>query len=186
MGLRNTAERYGAVAQALHWLIALGFAVQFALAYYMTGLPLGPFKVEMYNLHKSIGVTLLVLAVLRLLWRWANPVPALPAGRPAWEHVASQASHAGLYGLILLQPLTGLAQVLYSQFPSVIWGMKLPRIAQDKAMADAFGTAHFYLQWIVIALVAIHAAAALRHHLVLRDDVLVRMLPGRGQRSQDS
>ena len=183
MGLRNTATRYGAVAQALHWVIAAGFAGQFALAYYMTGLANGPFKFEIYNLHKSIGLTLLALAGLRLLWRWANPVPALPEGRPRWEHVASRASHVGLYGLIFLQPLTGLAQVLYSPFPSVIWGVKLPRISQAEAVADAFGAAHGYLQWIVVALVAVHAGAALRHHVVLRDDVLVRMLPGRGRRS---
>jgi cytochrome b561 len=183
MGLRNTAERYGAVTQVLHWLIAAGFAGQFALAYYMTGLPNGPFKFEMYNLHKSIGVTLLALAVVRLLWRWANPVPALPPGRPRWEHAASRASHAGLYGLIFLQPLTGLAQVLFSQFPSVIWGVKLPRITRDETVADAFGAAHSYIQWIVVALVAVHAAAALRHHLILKDDVLVRMLPRRGRRS---
>ena len=179
MRLSNTAARYGAVAQLLHWLVVLGFVVQFALAYYMQSLPNAPFKIEMYNLHKSIGLTILAIAVVRLSWRWLNPVPTLPAGRPRWEHLASRASHIALYMLLFAQPVTGLIQVLYSRFPSVIWGWKLPRISQDAAMSDAFGAIHDYLQWAIIALVVIHAAAALRHHFVLRDDVLRRMLPGR-------
>jgi cytochrome b561 len=183
MPLRNTPRRYGALAQLFHWLIALGFIVNFALAYYMEDLPNTPFKIDMYNLHKSIGVTLLVLAVLRLAWRWANPVPPLPPGRPAWEELASRASHMGLYALIFLQPVTGLVQALYSQFPSFIWGVEMPKFAADKGVSETFGAAHFYLQWVVIGLVAVHVAAALRHHIVLKDDVLVRMLPGRDRTS---
>lgn len=177
MGLRNTTARYGALAQLFHWVIALGFVVQFGLAYYMEDLPNTPFKIDMYNLHKSIGLTLLALAVLRLLWRWANPVPPLPPGRPRWEALASRASHVGLYGLIFLQPVTGLVQALYARFPSLIWGIKLPKPEANEAISGAFGAAHFYLQWVVIGLVAIHIAAALRHHIVLKDDVLRRMLP---------
>jgi len=179
MRLRNTSGRYGAIAQLLHWLVVLGFVIQFALAYYMGWLPNGPFKIEMYNLHKSIGVTILAIAVVRLIWRWRNPVPELPAGRPRWEHVASRASHIGLYALLFAQPITGLLQVLYSRFPSLIWGWKLPRISRTPEVAETFGAVHYYLQWAIVAVVAIHVAAALRHHFVLRDDVLRRMLPGR-------
>ena len=178
MALRNTHDRYGAVAQALHWVVALGFVVQFALAWYMEDLPNTPFKIEMYNLHKSLGVTLLVLAALRLAWRRANPVPPLPPGRPRWEEWASQASHIGLYGLLFLQPLTGLAMALYSPYPSYIWGIKLPRPGAVEAVETAAHTAHFYLKWVILALVAVHVAAALRHHFILRDSVLRRMLPG--------
>lgn len=182
MPVKNTPARYGHVAQVFHWLIVLGFMVQFALAYYMEDLPNSPFKIEMYNLHKSIGVTLLVLALLRLGWRWINPVPPLPPGRPRWEEIASRASHIGLYGLILLQPLTGLGQALYSSFPSFIWGLKLPKPGANDVISDVFGATHFYLQWVIIAFVAIHAAAALRHHFILKDDVLTRMLPIRRAR----
>jgi cytochrome b561 len=181
MPLRNTTERYGWIAQLLHWVIAVGFIFQFALAYYMEPLPLGPYKAQVYNLHKSIGVTLLVLAVLRLGWRWMNPVPPLPSGRPRWEELASRASHVGLYGMILLHPLTGLGGALFSKFPSEIWGVTLPRIATDDAISSVFGAAHYWLHWVIMAVVAIHVAAALRHHFVLKDDVLVRMLPVRRQ-----
>ncbi|SDG38585.1 cytochrome b561 [Limimonas halophila] len=178
MQLRNTAHRYGAVAQALHWVIVVGFVAQFALAWYMEELPNTPFKIELYNLHKSIGVTILVLAVLRLGWRLANPVPGMPAGLPRWEHWAAHASHAGLYAVIFAQPITGLVFSLYSSFPSLIWGWRLPDPGTSKTIEDTFAAAHFYVSWLILALVALHVLAALRHHLVLGNDVLRRMLPG--------
>lgn len=178
MQIRNDLVRYGALAQIFHWLVVLGFLLQYGLGWYMEDLPNSPYKIEVYNLHKSIGLTILAVAVLRLLWRWANPVPPLPPGRPRWEERAARASHAALYTLIYAQPITGLVFVLYSQFPSFIWGVKLPKPAADKALEDAFGAAHYYIQWVTLAVVAVHVAAALRHHFVLKDDVLRRMLPG--------
>ena len=178
MQLRNTARRYGLVAQALHWVIALGFAVQFALAWYMEGLPASMFKAEMYNLHKSIGVTILGLAVIRLGWRLANPAPTLPNGLPAWERWAAAASHAGLYLVLFAQPLSGLVFSLYAQFPTIIWGVPLPDPGTMDRVAAGFQAVHGYLSWGILALLALHIGAALRHHLVLGTDVLRRMVPG--------
>lgn len=186
MQLRNTRQRYGTVAQALHWAVALGFVAQFALAWYMADLPNTPFKIELFNLHKSIGVTILALAVIRLAWRLTNPVPAVPPDLPRWEHWAAGASHAGLYAVIFAQPVTGLVFSLYTSFPSLIWGWKLPDPGAVKAVEDAFHAAHFYISWIILALVAVHVLAALRHHVVLGNDVLRRMVPGvplRGDRA---
>jgi len=177
MQLRNDTERYGLIAQVFHWIVVLGIVVQYGLGWYMEDLPNSLYKVEVYNLHKSIGLSVLAVAVLRLLWRWANPVPPLPPGRARWEALAAGASHATLYILIFAQPLTGLGMVLFAQFPSEIWGMPLPKAAPDKAVEDAFKAAHYYLQWIILAVVALHVAAALRHHFVLKDSVLRRMLP---------
>jgi cytochrome b561 len=177
MPLTNTSDRYGWIAQALHWLVALGFVVQFALAWYMDGLPNTPAKIELYNLHKSIGVTILAAAVLRLLWRLANPVPALPAGSPRWEVRAAAASHALLYLFLFAQPLTGLVFSLASSFPTVIWGYTLPDPGASSALEGAFKAVHAWLSWAILALVAVHVLAALRHHWVLGDDVLRRMLP---------
>jgi len=178
MQIRNTRQRYGALAQLFHWLVALGFVGQFALAWYMEGLPNGPFKIELYNLHKSIGVTILAVAVLRVLWRWANPVPPMPAGSAKWEVMASRASHVLLYGLLFAQPITGLLFSLYSSFPTIIWGRSLPDPGTSEAVQDLFMAAHGYLSWAILGLVAVHVAAALRHHLILKDDVLRRMWPG--------
>lgn len=186
MQWRNDLTRYGALAQLLHWVIAAGFVFQFALAWYMEDLPNTPGKIELYNLHKSVGVTLLVLAVVRLGWRLANPVPPLPEGRARWEEVAARASHFALYGLLFLQPLTGLVFSLYAEFPTIIWGWTLPDPGHVEGIKNAFFAAHFYLSWVVLALVAVHVLAALRHHVLLKDDVLIRMLPLRRRASRAS
>jgi cytochrome b561 len=181
MQIRNTMQRYGALAQLFHWLVALGFVGQFALAWYMEGLPNGPFKIELYNLHKSIGVTILALAVLRIAWRWANPVPPMPEGSARWEVLASRASHVLLYAFLFAQPLSGLIFSLYSSFPTLIYGVSLPSPGAVPWVESAFMAVHYWLSWAILALVGVHVAAALRHHFILRDSVLVRMLPGAGK-----
>lgn len=183
MQWRNDERRYGVLAQVFHWVVAAGFAVQFALAWYMDDLPNTPRKIELYNLHKSIGLTLLVIAVLRLGWRLANPVPPLPPERERWEAAAARASHAALYAVIIAQPLSGLVFSLYAEFPTIVWGWTLPDPGHVEAIKDAFFAVHFYVSWVILALVAVHVAAALRHHLILKDDVLRRMLPGRRGRA---
>lgn len=178
MQIRNTMQRYGALAQLFHWVVALGFVAQYALAWYMEDLPNGPFKIELYNLHKSIGVTILAAAVLRIAWRWANPVPPMPKDSAAWEVRAAQASHVLLYLFIFAQPLSGLIFSLYSSFPTIIWGTSLPDPGSSETVQSIFMAVHVYLSWATLALVGLHVAAALRHHIWLKDDVLRRMLPG--------
>lgn len=177
---RNTAERYGAVAQALHWLVALGVVWQFGLGWYMEDLPNTPSKIALYNLHKSTGLTVLALVLVRLAWRWMNPAPPLPAARPAWERAAARTSHALLYMLLLAQPTTGLLLALAAEFPTVIYGAFLlpDPIGTHEPLKDAMTGAHSLLAVAFALLVLVHAGAALRHHLLLRDDVLARMLPG--------
>lgn len=184
MQLRNDRQRYGAVAQALHWIIAAGFAAQFGIAWYMEDLPLGPAAMWWFNFHKSIGVTLLALAVLRLAWRVFNPAPPMPADRPAWEHAAARVSHFALYAVLFAQPLSGLVFSLYSEFPNVIWGYTLPDPGHVEWVKNTFLAVHFYLSWGILALVALHAGAALRHHFVVKDDVLLRMLPTKAGRAR--
>lgn len=177
---RNTSERYGAVAQALHWLVAIGVVWQFGLGWYMGDLPNTPAKIALYNLHKSTGLTVLALVLVRLAWRWMNPAPPLPAGRPAWERAAARTSHALLYMLLLAQPTTGLLLALAAEFPTVIYGTFLlpDPIGRHEALEDAMTGTHSLLAVAFALLVLVHAGAALRHHLLLRDDVLRRMLPG--------
>jgi cytochrome b561 len=178
--LRNSETHYGAVAQILHWLIALLFVGQFGLAWYMDGLPIGPQKIEMYNLHKSIGLTVLLLAILRLAWRVKNPAPPLPESMAAWEVAAARASHLALYLVLFLQPLSGLVMALAAEFPTTIYGLfNLPDpLGTVPWLKDAMLAVHWWGGWVVIGLVVLHVGAALRHHFWLRDDVLKRMLPG--------
>ena len=173
-------SRYGAVAQAAHWLVFLLVAALFGIAWYMTDLPLGPEKIRIYNLHKSIGVLVLGLMLLRLLWRQVSPPPELPPDMAAWERAAARASHLLLYALLLVQPVIGIVHSWSANFPVVVFGLfTLPSLtAPSERLKDLLVALHAWVGWALLALIALHAAAALRHHFVLRDDVLRRMLPG--------
>jgi cytochrome b561 len=177
--IRNDATRYGAVAQAFHWVIAALVFVMFGLGWYMGDLPLGPRKLELYQLHKSIGATIFTLAALRLVWRLRNPAPPLPAHMAPWERIAARASHTLLYAMLFIQPTIGFLQSNAANFPVVVWGvLPLPAlIAPDEPLADRLVDVHEWGARIILFLVLVHIAAALRHHYWLKDDVLRRMLP---------
>lgn len=174
-------RRYGAVAQTLHWVIALMIFAMFGLGYYMEDLPLGQQKLELYGIHKSLGITIFALAVLRLVWRLTHPAPPLPSGMSALERRAAHAAHWTIYALIFVQPAIGFLQSNAANFPVVVWDvLPLPAvIGADEALGERLAGLHELVANVLAVLVLIHIAAALRHHFVLKDDVLRRMLPGR-------
>src|SRR3954469_7660397 len=102
-----SADRYTATAIALHWLIFILIACGFTLAVYMVDLPISPQKLKYFSWHKWLGVTVFVLALARVAWRWTHAAPALPAHMPKWQRSAANVSHVLLYVLILVIPLTG-------------------------------------------------------------------------------
>jgi cytochrome b561 len=186
--VRNTARRYGLVAIALHWLIAAAILAMVVLGLVMVELAPGAAKFELYQLHKSVGITILALSLVRLGWRLVNPVPPLPAGLRAWEARLARVTHVGLYALMMLLPLSGWMMVSASvwNIPTVLYGVvplpHLPVLATltDKAPVEqALKSVHGLLALSMMALFALHVAGALKHHLILRDDTLKRMLPGR-------
>ena len=172
--------RYGAVAQAFHWLIAALIFVMLGLGYYMEDLPLGTRKLELYGIHKSIGITIAMLAALRLVWRLLNPPPPLPGSMRPWERKAAGVVHALLYLMLFVQPLVGFLQSNAANFPVVLWGFLLlpPLIGPDEPLSETLLGVHSVGGNLLAILVIVHVAAALRHHFVLKDDVLRRMLPG--------
>jgi cytochrome b561 len=105
--LRNTAESWGAVARGFHWLIAALVLAQFAIGSIAEEMKLTPAKLDLFVWHKSIGVTVLLLALLRLAWRLANPAPAPPPGTPHWEHKLASLAHSLIYALVFVVPLSG-------------------------------------------------------------------------------
>lgn len=181
MQLKNDERRYGAVAQSLHWIIAILIFVMFGLGWTMTDLPLGPDKIKTYNLHKSIGVLILALVAIRLAWRLYTPAPPLPAGMAGWERAAARASHGLLYLLLFAQPLIGIAHSGAANFPVVVFdSLTLPAlVGPDEGLKKLLEGAHHWVGRVILALVLLHVAAALRHHFFVKDDVLRRMLPGR-------
>jgi cytochrome b561 len=179
--------RYGAVAIGLHWLIALGILALIAIGLTMTHAGLGPMaKFRLYQLHKSIGITVLFAAVLRVLWRMTHRPPPLPETMQVLERKAAEGAHLAFYAFLLLLPLTGWALVSASPYniPTVLYGtvpwphLPVLRTLEDKAPVEhVLKIVHGKGAWLLIALVLVHAGAALRHHFILRDGILRRMLP---------
>ncbi len=198
MLLKNSPQRYGVVAMALHWLIAVMIIGMLIGGLIMGDLdPAGPgllgmSKFEIYQLHKSFGITVLLLSLLRLAWRLANPVPPMPANMKTWERIAARVTHWGFYFLMIAIPLSGWAMVSASPWgiPTVIFGLfEWPHIApltavEDKeAVEHLFYEIHEYLAFGAIALLGLHIAAAGKHALVLKDGVVGRMVPGLSTKS---
>jgi cytochrome b561 len=179
MLLRNTAERWGAVSQSLHWLIVLLILAQGSVGLLMGDMRNSPDKIQVYALHKSVGLTILVLVVLRLLWRLYAGAPRPVAGTPRWKQRVAAAIHWLLYALLLAMPLSGWLFNSAAGFPLQWFGLfNLPAIAsQDPGLRELAGQAHALLFWTLVTVATVHAAAAFHHHLFLRDGTLARMLP---------
>jgi cytochrome b561 len=178
----KASHRYTRTAIVLHWLLAAMVLASVAVGWWMTGLPLSPRRLVTYNLHKWTGVLILALTLVRLAWRWRHPPPP-PLGAVAWQRRAAAASHAALYALCVAVPLVGWAYSSAAGFPVVLFGVwPLPDfVSADRALADAIKPWHGWLAWTLLALAGVHAAAAIKHHLVDRDGLLNRMLPARSR-----
>jgi cytochrome b561 len=173
-------ERYSATAIALHWLLAAAIFGSLAMGAYMTDLPMSPQRLKLFNWHKWAGVTILLLSAARLLWRLTHRPPADPP-MPAWQHRAAQATHRLLYVLFFAVPLAGWAYSSAAGFPVVLYGvLPLPDfVPVSKPLAEVLKEAHGWLAFGLASLVALHIAAALKHHFVDHDGLLRRMWPGR-------
>jgi cytochrome b561 len=179
MTIRNTTDRWGHASQFLHWLIVVLLIVQVTLANIADDLPLGMKKLAMLARHKSVGITILGLAIIRLLWRWMNPTPSLPDTLKPYERKLANLTHAGLYILLFAMPLSGWTMSSARGFPVSWFGfIQLPDLVpKNKALFDALLETHETLAWALYTIVALHVVAALKHHFMLKDNVLRRMLP---------
>lgn len=146
--------------------------------------PTSPAKIQLFNLHKSLGLFVLVWVILRLAWRLTHAAPAPPPGMRPLERRAARLSHAGLYCLMVAMPVSGWVINSAADFPLRWFGLFLvPSLTgPDEQLQDAAETVHFVLFWTLLGVVLLHAAAALHHHLVRGNDVLLRMLPNRRSR----
>ena len=171
--------RYGGVAIALHWLVVALIIASWVLGLYMVDLPLSPQKLKYISWHKWLGVTIFLIAACRIAWRLAYPAPPPPDSMPSWQRVVMGVSHLLLYLFPIAIPLTGWLFSSASGVPTVYLGwVQLPDlVANDKLFAEQLRRAHFSLNVMLLVVVCIHVAAALKHHVLDRDEVLVRMLP---------
>lgn len=178
--IRNTSDAYGLVAQSLHWLVVVGIVLQFVWAWRIDETDSIRQQYQLVIQHKSIGMTVLLLALVRIAWRVFNRPPALPGSMTRWERFAAAFTHWALYGLILMLPISGWIYSSAAGYGAEFWGLvdDIPDLVeQSEALEDTFHEVHEVLGWALIALVGIHAAAALQHHFIRKDNVLKRMLP---------
>jgi cytochrome b561 len=177
-----TTPGYDAVAKTLHWLVFALMLAQYAVAIAMPDIGRGTVPGALINLHMSIGLTILAVVIARWLWRIGHPIPLATADVPAWEQPLARGMHALLYVLLVVNPILGWANASARDWKITVFGLfQLPHlVAPRAALGRLAGDVHTFLAWALLALIGLHAAAALYHHFGHRDRVLQRMLPGAG------
>jgi len=178
--LRNSPEHYGIVSQALHWIIVVLFSIQFVVGSIAADLPLGMQRLIFLSRHKSIGMTIFILMILRLLWRLSNRLPELPATMAQNEQRLARLTHWLFYILLLCIPVAGWINSSASNLTVSWFGLfNWPDLVNpDKQIATIAKGIHKTLVWTLLSIICLHTIAALRHHFILKDNVLNRMLPG--------
>lgn len=178
--------RYTAVALLLHWILAAALVGTFAVGTYMADLPFSPDRLKLYSWHKWAGITILILSLVRLLWRLTHRPPALPAAiesaMPSWQLRAYHATHVALYALFFLVPLIGWAYSSAAGFPVVLFGvLPLPDfVPASKELAALIKPFHEISALGLAGLVLLHVGAAVKHQWIDKDGLISRILPGRG------
>jgi len=177
--MRNTADRYGTMARVLHWAIGLLFIAQLAGGLYVFEfMERSAERSAMIGLHKAMGVTLLLLVLVRIGWRLYDPPPALPASMPAREQQGARVGHALLYLLMLVMPLIGIAIGSFNDRPTDVFGLfTIPALfAPNEELHELMEHLHAWGAYALGALIALHLAAAVYHKAVKKDGVADRML----------
>jgi len=179
MQWRNTSVGYGSVAKFLHWSIVILIIAQYVIIESAEEMADGPGKLETVALHKSIGMLVFVLALVRIAWRFLNGRNPPPVPMPRAQRVAAAAGHGLLYVLILAQPLTGWIMSSAGGHPTSFFGwFEFPMLAAENHDAHEFyEEVHETVFLALVTVAALHALAAFFHHFVRKDDTLRRMLP---------
>jgi cytochrome b561 len=188
----TTSNRYHGVAITLHWLTAIAILALFVVGWTMTSLtPGSALQFTLFQWHKSVGITVLALTLLRVAWALAHRPPPLPETMPLWERWAAHGAHLAIYALLFLMPLSGWVVVSTSPFniPTVLYGVLpfphlpvLPTLPGKIGIYEQVRHLHHLGAYAMAGLLAAHVGAALRHHFLLGDAVLGRMLPRFGRR----
>jgi len=172
---------YSIVARTFHWLTAALVLTSMPIGILMATFDLGgAVEDPMYHLHRSIGAVVLVLTIVRLIYRLGHPAPPLPADMPAWQQATALATHWGLYALLIAQPIVGwIATSAYRAPVLFFWLFDLPPIwREDRPFSEAMFVVHRSMGIFIATLICVHIGAALYHHFILKDGILKRMVSG--------
>lgn len=167
---------YAAPAIILHWTLAILIATLAAVGWYMLSIEEEPGSERYFNLHKSVGIVVFALVLLRIVWRLTHKPAALPPDVARWEVTASLLAQRVLYGCMFLLPIIGFIGASYSKEGIRFFGHQLPRIVTaNHDMAERFFDMHIWLAWTMVAIIVLHAAGGLKHLLLDKDGVFQRM-----------
>lgn len=171
-----SSTAYTPLAKVLHWALAVLIIGMTGLGWFMMSIEDEPGSDWYFNLHKSIGVLIVALVLLRLLWRLTHTPTPLPASIASWQVMASKAGHGLLYLAMLAMPFFGIVGTLLSKDETLLFGIALPRMAApNHDLGEIFFEAHSITAWIFVALIALHALAGLKHLVMDKDGVFQRM-----------
>ncbi len=184
MTLTNSSHEYGAVAKWLHWLIGLSIIGMIVMGFYLHSFA-PTHRYLIIQLHMSTGITLLMLMIVRLIWRQINVTPAAPLQMPRWQQRLANGTHVLLYLIAIILPLSGwlmTASAGYATHWFFLFTLHMPFIAKNPKAAQYYWQVHSLTAWLISAVTVAHTLAALKHHFIDRDNVLLRMLPRRRRR----
>lgn len=176
------SARHNRAAIALHWITAFAVLGMLGAGLWMTGLPLGLLKLEVYAWHKWMGIAVLALTATRLMWRWRHPPPALPGTLPFWERRLARIAHWMLFALLIALPVSGWLMNSASGI-GLYWFGYVPipdLVPRDPDLFSALRVVHWALSRLLIAMVALHVAAVVYHDVLRRDGIFRRMWPTGG------
>jgi cytochrome b561 len=175
----NGPGRFGWVTRAIHWAMAAGIFAMLALGTYVARMEVSLGNLWLYALHKSVGLTLLALVLVRVAWHRVSPPPGPIGGVRPWQMQLARGAHGGLYALMFLVPLSGWLASAATGLDVIWWGWTLPRIAPvSEAWSTGLFAAHVVLTKVLMALVVLHVAGAMWRTLAHRDGTLARMVRG--------
>ena len=176
MQYKNTETRFGVVSIFLHWLMTILMIGLLLLGLYMTRIPISLLKLKLYGLHKEVGILILVLAIIRIIWRFTNAVPHLTM--PRWEVIVAKAAHFAFYAFMLILPVTGWIMSSAAGLQVSLFGwFELPDfVGPSEHLQAIMIEVHKWLAYCLIAAICVHVVAALKHHFINNDTVLRRML----------
>jgi len=178
--IKNTIQSYGLVAKIFHWLLFLMLTFTIVAGNFLASMPRGVEKMQAAGMHKSFGALILMLIILRLLWRLLNETPRLPSDTTTIEAFLAKAMHWGLYLLMFAQPLSGMMMTQASGYPISFFGLFEFPVFLDKnpELAKNFFAMHGIIWMVLVVAVLGHAGAALHHHFIKKDNVLKQMTKG--------
>ncbi|WP_367605676.1 cytochrome b [Legionella sp. W05-934-2] len=174
----NSLEKYSKGSRFFHWLIAVIVITLLAVGFILGDLP-DSMKPISYTLHKSFGITVIFLMLIRLLWLIHTGKPKLPASVPSWQRLLSRSVQHGFYVLLFIMPIAGWIMSTAANKSPMFFGLfafPFPGIDQNKQLAEFMFEVHSWVAWLIIVLLVMHVAGAIKHHFIDKDNVLKRML----------